>query len=242
MKGLKERVDIMRINIRALSFFVLLLISAPFLLAQTSGTGALAGHVTDPSGAVIPGVTVTATSAATGQTRTVTTGGDGSYSIGLLPPGTYIVKFEAAGFKAETVPSVTVTVTETGTLDRALEVGAQTQEVTVQANVETVQTSNATVGTVIGSQAVTALPLNTRNYINLLSLSAGASANVENATTLGKGSQDVAVNGSNADSNNYQMDGVSIDAGGGAGGLGENGPRGAILRASGGRQLGLCDQ
>jgi Carboxypeptidase regulatory-like domain len=199
----------------------------PSVMAQSASTGALNGTVKDPSGAVIPNVKVTATSA-TGATRTATTSADGTYSIGLLPPGTYGVKFEAPGFQTTEVPSVTVTVTETGTLDETLQVGAQTQEVTVQANVEAVQTTNATVGTTIGSQAVSSLPLNTRDYINLLSLSAGANANVENAGSLGKGSQDIAVNGASTGQNNYQMDGVPIDSFGAGGGVGENGTRGAF--------------
>src|SRR3984893_12991625 len=97
----------------------------PSLMAQTAGTGALTGTVTDSSGAVVPGATVTATSADTGQARTATTGADGAYTIGILPPGNYRVKFEAAGFKAVEISSATVTVTETAVLDRTLEVGAK---------------------------------------------------------------------------------------------------------------------
>ena len=82
----------------------LLLIASPSLLAQTAGTGALSGTVTDPSGAVVPNVTVTATSVDTGAVRTATTGGDGSYIISLLQPGNYRVRFDAAGFKPVEVP------------------------------------------------------------------------------------------------------------------------------------------
>src|ERR1700722_11414024 len=129
-------------NIRSLCVVCLLAFLSPSLGAQTSSSGALSGTVTDPSGAVVPGVTVTITSVDNGQVRTATTGGDGAYQVGLLTPGNYRVKFEAPGFQAVEVPAVTVTVTETGTLNRALSVGAQTQEVTVQADVEAVQTDN----------------------------------------------------------------------------------------------------
>ena len=190
--------------------FLFLLIFSPSLMAQTSATGALAGTVTDPSGAIIPNVTVTVTSAETGQVRTTNTRGDGSYSIGLLPPGSYRVRFEASGFKAVEVPAVTVTVTETGTLNQSLTVGTQTQEVTVQANVETVQTSSSAVGTVIGGKTVTDIPLATRNYMDLLALSAGTSSAVVNATTIGKGTPVVATGGASTGSNNFQMDGASI--------------------------------
>src|ERR1700723_1643308 len=90
-------------------------IFSPVSLAQTAATGALSGTVTDPSGAVVPNVAVALTNIGTGQVRTDTTGGDGSYRIGLLAPGEYKVQFSAAGFRAADYPSVTITVTETAT-------------------------------------------------------------------------------------------------------------------------------
>src|SRR5262249_4654332 len=111
---------------------VLFIILVPSLMAQTAGTGALTGRVTDPTGAVVPGVTITAVSSDTGQSRTLTTGEDGSYNVNLLPPGNYRVRFEIAGFKAVEVPSVKVNVTETTVLDRTLEVGAQAEAVRVE--------------------------------------------------------------------------------------------------------------
>jgi len=75
---------------------------------------------------------------------------------------------------------------------------------------ETIQTSNATLGTVLGATSVTGLPLSTRNYTNLLALSAGANASVNNAMALGRGSQDIAVNGAGTGQNNFLMDGASV--------------------------------
>ncbi|MGD0906332.1 MAG: carboxypeptidase-like regulatory domain-containing protein [Candidatus Acidiferrales bacterium] len=193
-------------------------------MAQTASTGALTGTVTDASGAAVPNVTVTAVSADSGAVRTATTGSDGSYNLALLPLGNYRVKFEAVGFNTEEVPAVEVKVTETTTLNRALQVGSQTQQVIVQGEaVEAVQTANATLGDVVGGASATALPLTTRNYTNLLGLSSGASASVFNATTLGKGSTDINVNGATIAQNTLQMDGVAIMTTSATGNLTENG-------------------
>ena len=183
----------------------------PSLLAQTAGTGALTGTVTDTSGAVVPGATVTATSVDTGQARTTTTGADGAYTIGLLSPGNYRVKFEAAGFRAVEIPSATVTVTETAVLDRTLEVGAQEQTVTVAESVETIQAASSALGTVATARTVTELPLSTRNYTNLLAMSSGANAPVQDASLLGKGTTLISVNGAGTAQNTYLQDGVAID-------------------------------
>ncbi|MBV9505237.1 MAG: carboxypeptidase regulatory-like domain-containing protein [Acidobacteriia bacterium] len=190
---------------------LMLLLSAGYAVAQSAGTGALAGTVTDTSASVIPNVQVTVTNIDTNQGRTTMTGTDGTYKFALLPPGNYRVRFTATGFKTAEVPSVTVNVTETPVLDRILEVGTQTEAVLVQAEAAVLQTQNSTLGTVVGSQAVSALPLTNRNYTQILSMSAGANVSVNNASVLGRGSQDVSVNGANTNQNNYQMDGVNID-------------------------------
>ena len=193
------------------------LLAASWGLAQTAGTGALTGTVTDPSGSSVPSVTVTATNSDNGQSRTAQTGANGAYTISLLPPGTYKVSFTAAGFKMSEVNGVKINVTETPVLDKILEVGAQTEQVTVEANVEALQTASSTLGTVVGERSVTGLPLTTRNYTQIIGLSAGVNTAVNNASAAGNGSQDVSVNGMNANHNNYAMDGATITPAGGGG-------------------------
>src|SRR5579862_2191957 len=183
---------------------------APSLLAQSAGTGALTGTISDPSGAVVPNVTVTLTSSDTNQVRTATTGADGGYKFALLPPGTYRLRFGAAGFKTAEVSGVTVNVTETPVLDRALEVGAQSEQVTVESQTETLQTATSTLGSTVGTRTVTSLPLSSRNYTQILALSAGTNTTANNATALGKGTQNMSVNGNDPGQNNFQMDGVNI--------------------------------
>jgi len=188
----------------------MLAFAAPLLMAQTAETGALTGTVTDSTGAVISGATVTITSTATGQTRSTTTGADGSYKFSLLPPGSYSVKFSASNFKTVDVPSVTLNVTETAVLNRKMEVGGQSISVTVEANTETIQTEGVANGTVVSAEEIQTLPLVSRNYTQILDLSPGVVTNVANATAMGNGTQDVSANGQGGISNSYSMDGANI--------------------------------
>ncbi len=144
---------------------------------------------------VIVGATVTATNLATGQERSVTTDASGTYKFSLLAAGNYAIKFSASGFKTSQVPSVTVSITETPVLNQKLEVGAQTEQVTVESTAETIQTQNATVGALVGAKEVTDLPLSSRNYTQIIDLSPGVVANVSSAAAVGNGTQDINVNG-----------------------------------------------
>jgi hypothetical protein len=191
-------------------------------LAQTASTGALTGTVTDPSGAVISNATVTITSLATGQSRETATDSNGAYKFSLLPPGNYRVKFSASGFKTVEVPSITVNVTETPVLNHSLEIGAQSQEVTVSTTAVTVQTENATVGGLVAGKTITDLPLSTRNFTQVMDFSPGVVANVASATAVGNGTQDINVNGSGSDQNTYLMDGV-VTTNYGSGGAAQSG-------------------
>jgi len=193
-----------------------LTLAAPLCLAQTASTGALSGAITDPTGAVVPGVQIKVTSETTGETRTVTSRADGSYVVPLLPPGSYRIEAEAKGFKRGTLSGVRVEVTETATLDVRLEVGAANETVTVTADAAVVQTESSALGRVTDEKVVVSLPLVTRNYTQILALSAGVSSNVSNAAALGRGSDTIEgsflgsgsgtyVHGARSYDNNFQI-------------------------------------
>jgi hypothetical protein len=185
--------------------------------AQTGGTGALTANVTDPSGAAITGATVVVSRAATGLTRSETTTGAGTVTFTLLPPGDYDLSISAPGFNKVDLTSVTVDVTETHVVNQRLIVGTQQQEVTVEAAVQAIQTENSTLGGVVGSKAIADLPLVSRNFTQIMSLSAGVNASVTNAAALGRGFVSFYTNGQNDISNSYIMDGVTVNNfGGGA--------------------------
>ena len=216
----------LRNALRVCLFAVLaaLSIGAPAnLLAQSAGTAALTGTITDSSEGRVPNVTVTITSADTNQTRTTVTGSDGTYRFSLLPPGAYSVRFAAKGFKTAEVSGVQLSVTEITALDRVLEVGAKEESVTVEASTETLQTASSTLGTVVTSNTVTELPLANRNYSQIIGLSAGGNSGVNNATSFGKTTVDIYVNGNSNLQNNFQMDGVAIGSMGTSGRADDNG-------------------
>ena len=202
-------------NRKLLVSFVVVLtmfaVSIPSVMAQTGSTAALTGRVSDPTGAVLPGVTVTVTATATNQSRNVVTAEDGVYRVPLLDPGSYKVRFSLPGFKTSEVMDVTLAVTETSVLNQTLEVGAASEEVTVEANVEALQTATSTLGTTVTGNAIGNLPLVSRNFTAVLGMSAGVAVAANNGTAFGKGTENMSVNGANPEKNNFQMDGVSIN-------------------------------
>jgi hypothetical protein len=188
----------------------LLLLALP-LWAQTGGTGALTVTVTDPSGAAVPAARITVRNE-TGLVRTSVSDASGTFTFTLLPPGPYAVSISAPGFKTVETPAVQVDVSETHVLPETLEVGTQSQQVTVTAREQALQTESSTLGTVIGSEDITTLPLVTRNFTQIASLSPGVTANVYDASSLGRGGVDWAVNGMDPTTNTVLMEGASINS------------------------------
>jgi hypothetical protein len=200
--------------------------------AQTAATGALAGIVTDQTGAVVPNVSIVLVNDATGETRSAASQSNGAFAFLLLAPGPYHVEASKEGFKKATRAGIRVNVAETTKFDVQLEVGTLQQTVIVSGAPAMAQTESSALGRVVGEQVVSNLPLVTRNYTQIIALSPGISTNVTNATELGRGSggqtsetegEGVFVHGARQYDNNFQMDGIEINdiegSGGESGGI-----------------------
>ncbi len=200
--------------------FLLLSMLGVAAYGQNAGTGAIAGVVTDSSGAVINQATVKVTNNLTGETRTAVSSGRGDYTVPLLPPGTYMVEATKAGFKNTSYRAITVSVTEILTLNIQLQVGSVQETVEVTGQGEQLQTETSAAGRVADSIVVESMPLVTRNFTQILALSTGVSADVMKASELGRGGtsgggtnpNDAMVTAGGAgNDNNFQMNGVEVN-------------------------------
>jgi Carboxypeptidase regulatory-like domain len=180
------------------------------MFAQGGATGAISGTVQDTSGAVLAGARIEVTNEATGQlVRAVTADSSGLFSVLLLPVGTYTLQVTAGGLGTVKFEGISVRITETTRMTAVLKPAAVKEVVEVTSEVARVNTSDATTGQSLGSVTITSMPLATRNFQQLLTLSAGASSDLNNASQLGRGQVYIHVNGGREDNNNYLIEGIS---------------------------------
>lgn len=184
---------------------------AGLALAQSPTTGQITGVVKDPSGAVVGGAKLTLTSAA-GAQRETTSDAAGHYAFSLLPPESYRLETDKAGFSKATAEGVEVRITETTTLDIRLQVAAQKSVVEVNVESALVQTEDAAQGTVIEQEQIRQLPLPTRNFQQLLTLTPGTSGPVQNSSELGRGAAPIYVDGNRATSNSVIINGTDANS------------------------------
>lgn len=198
-------------KIRYFLAFIAALSCCSLASAQGGATGAISGVVQDTSGAFIDGAEVRVTNQATAALlREVVTDSSGVFTASLLPVGTYTVEVSAVGFATTKIPGIAVAVTETTRLTVTLRVSSATLTVEVQSQVTQINTADATTGGLVDSTTITTLPLATRNFQQILTLSAGASSDLNNASQLGRGTVFIHVNGGREDNNNYLIDGISV--------------------------------
>ncbi len=196
---------------RCAILFAMVVLLAGAVLGQAPGTGAIKGIVYDPSGSVVRNARVTLKSENTDATRSASTGATGTFTFTLLTPAPYTVTVEAAGFSVKSANAVNVVVSETSVIDFHLSVASVGTSVTVEAGPELAQTESATLGRAVDHRTIEALPLSNRNYTQVLSLSPGVVVELPSATTLGRGTQNVAASGNKTTGNNIQFNGIDAN-------------------------------
>lgn len=189
-----------------------MLLAGGLLLAQT--TGSITGTVSDASGAVVPGATVTLKNEAQGWTRTATTNGDGAYLFGGLAQGDYDVTVTAHGFQRYQANGVRLTAAQNMRNNITLQVGAVSRTVEVSGvNVGQVQLTSGTLSTTVTSKQVTELQLNGRSFNQLITLSPGVEdgdSQTQQQAVGVYGGVTYHVNGGRASENNWEVDGVNV--------------------------------
>lgn len=171
-------------SFRLASVFLILLTCGVIFVTQTQpifaqgGAATLNGTITDPSGATVPGATVTIKNLSTGEPRTVTASTDGGFVAPFLPVGEYSVTVSHPGFKSKTQTGITLTTDQVATVNISLEVGAVTQSVEVTGSAQVLQTTTAAIGSTVNSSEVVELPLNGRDPASLAFLATGAYSGV----------------------------------------------------------------
>jgi hypothetical protein len=189
-----------------------LCLSAGLASAQTFA--AITGEVRDQSGAVVPNAPIAATNVATNVSRSTATNASGVYNFPGLIPATYQIRVTAAGFQTAT-STVEIQVQQTARVDFALILGQASQTVEVSALAASLTTENPTVGTVIAEKNINDLPLNGRNFLQLVALApsvtygftpVGISTSRQGGDRV---NQNISVAGMRGTWNNYTLDGVA---------------------------------
>jgi hypothetical protein len=184
-----------------------LLAASGFLQAQTP-TGQITGRVVDSSDAVVARVDITVTNANTGMQRRTESNDAGYYTVPLLPPGMYAVNVRRDGFRPVNRTGIIVAVDQIARIDFTLEVGAVTESIEVRGAAPTVESSNASIGTVMASEQIRDIPLNSRNPLRLAYLVPGFVPSRSFSDQFNRASS-FRINGGRSNMNDLFLDGVS---------------------------------
>jgi len=168
-------------------------------------TGRILGVVTDQSGGNVAGAVVTITDVARGISQTLTTDSDGAYVALNVQPGTYVVRAEYKGFKTFERKNILVEVGKDVRIDPVLQTGSTTETITITEEVPMVDTTSTTLGGTISNEIINDLPLNGRNYQNLISLRPGTSI------YPGGGPWTQTTNGIRPEDTSFLVDGITND-------------------------------
>ena len=185
------------------------LLSATRVNGQTV-QGQINGTVTDPSGNVIPGAEIALKSLDTNTGRNTVSSASGVYFLPSIPPGRYSLTISAVGFQSFIIPEIDLTVNQSRTIDAQMTIGAVKQTVQVQASAVALDTTTANIGTVVQHQDIVEMPLNGRNFTQLILLTPGAApiqGGQQNAFII-TGGISPSVNGMGPRLNNFTLDGA----------------------------------
>ncbi len=196
----------------SLAIALLLLTSVSISLAQAGSTGTIIGTVTDASGASVANARVTITNTATNVAKETTTSSTGTYAVPFLIPGTYNVSVGSAGFSTQNVTGVTLSVGKEIAVNVELKPGSVTESVNVTSSAVVLDTASAATGTVISEAQVQDLPLNGRNFTQLLLLGAGAVQSTGEQGDFRKNEGgSINIQGAHPGSNRFMLDGIAIN-------------------------------
>jgi hypothetical protein len=172
------------------------------------GTGTILGTVTDPTGAIVPSATVTVKNTGTDESRVFMTDADGFFRFSALPSGTYDITVTAAAFKATTISHVAVQVNTQVRADVIMQLGSINEKVEVTATTPQLQTNTAAMGAVIDNRTLVELPLNQRNFFDLVALTPGSTKVVGTSSVLD--SRSIEIGGVRNTSTGANLDGVDF--------------------------------
>ena len=180
----------------------------PAVLLSQYGTGTILGTITDPTGAVVPGTSVTAKNHATNETRAFTTDASGNYQFHALLSGTYTISATAPSFKTATVPDVVLRVNTQARVDIVMQLGVVSETVQVGATTPQLQTNTAVLGTVVDRRTMLELPLNARNFFDLAAFTPGALKTAGTSSVMDERS--IEIGGIRNTATNAMLDGVDF--------------------------------
>jgi len=186
-----------------------LLVCSP-AFSQTTAT--ISGAVTDVTGAVLPGVEITVTNTATGQSRSAISNESGRYAVPALNPGSYKASASLVGFEVVERSGITLTVGNETVINFSLTPGQQSEKIEVRADASVVQTTNAAVSELVGELKIRALPLNGRSFDQLIYMQPGITiaTGAGNSPNQGRGVK-FSANGARLTSNYFMLDGTDIN-------------------------------
>ncbi len=198
-------------KLQSLLFCLLFILGTGGLVyGQGGDVGSIVGTISDASGAAVANAKVQVTNIATNITKEITTSDSGNFTVPYLRPGVYRVTVEAAGFDKSVVDNISLVVAQERRVDVALRVGAVTTQVEVSAGAVALDTDSAAVSQVVSKTQVQELPLNGRNFLNLLFITAGAVQTVGEQGQMRQGAGNaISINGGRPESNNYTLDGLA---------------------------------